>query len=461
MGLQVQQYSALSAFFKRLLQRGGIDGNFHMALTQNQGRFLEALRLFIELGIPDNAVDGEKGQSGTAAVCLRPALAQGNPLFAFPPTPNREKLKGIFVELAQKEAQDCTGTAEEKEGCRRAVEINRPGALRRLCGAWGTQFSPVQIRLLAEMEKLGFTVIFLFSYQKEYAEMYASWREIYSCFEAPVHHDTAVPSYRPPAGQNPSHALACALGALCKGRQAGDAAQLRRWYQGYKDVPFVQFANVTEYAHFISRHFDAAVQKIRRVRGGPEQGGVWSNAAVLRHMDEQVYTANRDVHALLRIYYPAYAGERHFLSYPIGQFFSAIYRLWDYARGEIRFDIPAVKECLSSGILRAAPGENLLRAFCHGESSLPASRPMRTSAGRWRSRTRKITKKSSRRSRAIPLPPAAAGYLQPGYPVQKGRWDFDKGHRGNQRHRQVSFRLRQFPEDFIDFGSILKSWRPF
>lgn len=338
-----------------------------MALTQNQGRFLEALRLFIELGIPDNAVDGEKGNPEQRLFVSALHWAQGNPLFAFPPTPNREKLKGIFVELAQKEAQDCTGTAEEKEGCRRAVEITAQGPCDAFVVHGVHQFSPVQLRLLAEMEKLGFTVIFLFNYQKEYAEMYASWREIYSCFEAPVHHDTAVPSYRPPAGQNPSHALACALGALCKGRQAGDAAQLRRWYQGYKDVPFVQFANVTEYAHFISRHFDAAVQKYAAVRGGPEQGGVWSNAAVLRHMDEQVYTANRDVHALLRIYYPAYAGERHFLSYPIGQFFSAIYRLWDYARGEIRFDIPAVKECLSSGILRAAPGENLLRAFCHGE----------------------------------------------------------------------------------------------
>ncbi|MUU13185.1 MAG: hypothetical protein EP146_19085 [Oscillibacter sp.] len=78
---------------------------------------------------------------------------------------------------------------------------------------------------------------------------------------------------------------------------------------------------------------------------------------------KQVYTANRDVHTLLKIYYPEYAKERHFLSYPIGQFFSAIYRLWDYERGEIKIDIPAIKECLSSHILTAGSGESLLRTF--------------------------------------------------------------------------------------------------
>ena len=80
-------------------------------------------------------------------------------------------------------------------------------------------------------------------------------------------------------------------------------------------------------------------------------------------MTEQVYTANRDVHTLLRIYHPEFSQDRHFLAYPIGQFFSAIYRLWDYEKKAIKIDIPAIKECLSSKILNAAPGEVLLRAF--------------------------------------------------------------------------------------------------
>ena len=51
-GLRLQQHSILSAFFKRMLDAGKIDKEFHMALTQNQNYFLEAIRLFIELDIP-------------------------------------------------------------------------------------------------------------------------------------------------------------------------------------------------------------------------------------------------------------------------------------------------------------------------------------------------------------------------------------------------------------------------
>lgn len=102
----------------------------------------------------------------------------------------------------------------------------------------------------------------------------------------------------------------------------------------------LEFANITEYAHFVSNHFDAAIQRYSESRSVMERGNdVWSNAAVLRHLDEQVYTANRDVHTLLKIYYPEYAKDRHFLSYPIGQFFSAIYRLWDYENGKIKYKI--------------------------------------------------------------------------------------------------------------------------
>ncbi len=125
-----------------------------------------------------------------------------------------------------------------------------------------------------------------------------------------------------------------------------------------------EFANITEYAHFVSTHFDGAIKKYAESLGVIERGNhVWNNASVLRFLDEQVYTANRDVHTLLKIYYPEYAKDRHFLSYPIGQFFSAIYRLWDYEKGEIVFDAAAIKECLSSNILRAAPGEILLKTF--------------------------------------------------------------------------------------------------
>lgn len=362
--LRVQQYSAFSTAFKQLLEKRKISKPFHMALEQNQNHFLEAVRLFIELDISATAIDSNKGNTEQKLFVHMLKQAQQSALFRFPETPSREKLKEIVVALAKKEVKECTGTPQEVKRCERAVGITKGQPFDSIVVHGVHQFTPVQLRLLLAMEKMGMTIIFLFNYQKKYSEIYSSWNEIYDCFEVPIHHDTIVHKYELPTMQNPSNALACALGEICEDRNAVSSPLLRKWHKLYNSVQLVEFANITEYAHFVSNHFDAAIQSYSESRSVMERGNdVWNNAAVLRHLDEQVYTANRDVHTLLKIYYPEYAKDRHFLSYPIGQFFSAIYRLWDYENRHIVFDTNAIKECLSSNILSVAPGEVLLRTF--------------------------------------------------------------------------------------------------
>lgn len=362
--LRVQQYSAFSTAFKQLLEKRKISKPFHMALEQNQNHFLEAVRLFIELGINASAIDGSKGNAEQKLFVHMLKQAQQSALFRFPKTPSREKLKEIVVALAKKEVEECTGTPQEEKRCERAVSITEGQPFDSLVVHGVHQFTPAQLRLLLAMEKMGMTIIFLFNYQKKYSEIYSSWNEIYGCFEVPIHRDTVVREYELPTMQNPSNALACALGEICEDRNAVSSPLLRKWHKLYNSIQLMEFANITEYAHFVSNHFDAAIQSYSESRSVMERGNdVWNNAAVLRHLDEQVYTANRDVHTLLKIYYPEYAKDRHFLSYPIGQFFSAIYRLWDYENEHIIFDTNAIKECLSSNILSVAPGEVLLRTF--------------------------------------------------------------------------------------------------
>lgn len=366
--LRVQQYSDFSATFKQLLRDRKISKPFHMALEQNQNHFLEAVRLFVELDIKASAIDEAKGNTEQKLFVHMLKKAQESPLFRFPDTPNREKLKQILVKIAENEVKECTGTQQEVKRCERAVKIMQEQAFDSIVVHGVHQFTPVQLRLLLAMEKMGITIIFLFNYQKKFSKIYSSWNDIYGCFEAPIHHDTVIREYEPPTMQNPSNALACAIGEICEDRNAVGGPLLKKWHRLYNSVQFMEFANITEYAHFVSNHFDAAIQRYSESRSVMERGNdVWSNAAVLRHLEEQVYTANRDVHTLLKIYYPEYAKDRHFLSYPIGQFFSAIYRLWDYEKGNIIFDINAIKECLSSNILSAAPGEVLLRTFYNVE----------------------------------------------------------------------------------------------
>lgn len=361
---RVQQYSALTNVFNQMLEKHKIDEKYHLALTQNQNHFLEAIRLFVELGIPYTAIDKTKGNTEQQLFVHILGKAQKSSLFSFPPTPNKEKLKEIAIALADKEIEDCRGPEREIKRCEKARKITEESPFDAIVVHGLHQFSPAQLRLLMSMDKMGITIIFLFNYQKKFPKVYSSWNEIYSCFDVPFHHDTNIREYLMPTMQNPSNALASALGELCEERYFAGSPQLKRWHQLYKSIELLEFANITEYAHFVSNHVEVARRKYSESRGVMARGNdVWDNSGVLRFLDEQVYTANRDIHTLLNIYYPEFSQDRHFLSYPIGQFFAAIYRLWDYENGCIVFDSAAIKECLSSNVLSAAPGEVLLRTF--------------------------------------------------------------------------------------------------
>lgn len=369
--LRVQQYSYLTSIYNRLqgkhIGNATIDNQFVLALMQNQKYFLEALRLFIELDIPASSIAKSKGNTEQQLFVEILNYVQNNGIFKFPATPNLSKVKEVVVALAKKEIEDCHihhKPESEVKRCERAKELTENQQFVSIVVHGIHQFTPVQLRLLLDLDKQGVNIIFLYNYQKKYSKIYSSWNDIYSCFGVPIQHDTAVSEYQMSTMQNPSNALACALGEICENHKSINRAQLSQWRQLYKSIQFREFANITEYAHFVSMHVEEAKHRCYEKAPVQIRGSMTpSNAAVLNAMTEQVYTANKDVHTLLKIYHPEFSQDRHFLAYPIGQFFSAIYRLWDYEKQAISMDIPALKECLSSKILNTAPGEVLLRAF--------------------------------------------------------------------------------------------------
>jgi hypothetical protein len=366
--LRVQQYSRLTTIYTHLLNKQigdvTIDNQFILALMRNQKHFLEALRLFIELNIPAQSIDGTKGNTEQQLFVEVLNEIQNNGIFKFPDTPNLSKIKEVLVSLAKKEVKECHGPEREVKRCERAVDLTKQQDLNSIVVHGIHQFTPTQLRLILDLDKAGINIIFLYNYQKKYSKIYSSWNDIYSCFGVPIQHDKLVAEYQMPTMQNPSNALACALGEICENRKPVNRALLSQWRQLYKSIQLREFANITEYAHFVSAHVEDAKHRCYEKEQVQVRGSMaLSNAKVLNAMTEQVYTANKDVHTLLRIYHPEFSQDRHFLAYPIGQFFSAIYRLWDYEKLAIRIDIPALKECLSSKILNAAPGEVLLRAF--------------------------------------------------------------------------------------------------
>lgn len=467
--LQIQQYSALTKIFNYLYEKGSIDDNFRAALEKNQNYFLEAIRLFIELGIPAESFDKSKGNKEQKLFAYALRKVEKDPLFLFPQTPEKDKLKGIIRNLATKEFEEFKenhGSSEVRNNeswFQHTIDTTDKWSGDAIVVHGVHQFSPAQLKLLIDMDRMGMTIIFLFNYQKKYESIYSSWNEIYSCFEVPFHHDTKVQGYHVDTMQTPSNALACALGELCEGKIALGSPRFKELYQLYCTIPFTEFANITEYAHFVSTHVDAAKQKYSEDRTVMERGNdVWDNSKVLGFLDEQVYTANRDIHTLLNIYYPEYSKERHFLSYPIGQFFSAIYRLWDYEKREIVLDIPAIKECLNSNILQAAPGEVLLRTFCNLQilfESLVSYHDFQTQIkGKYLQNYDRVAK--SKPTEPISTLKDISIYNQ--YKVN--RKDIESLLKGIDEINTIAthlFALDESREDFVDFGKHFKKLEEF
>lgn len=365
-GLRVRQHSELTELLKSYYNNGLIDKNFYLSLQQNESRFLEAIRLFIELGIPASSLDGSKGNPEQRLLVSALADLQQKPSFVFPEAFKKQGVKAVLVSLAEKELSECkSNRPDEQAWYRRMIQNTRLLQARSIVIHGAHQFSPAQLHLIIELEKKGYTVIFLFNYQKKYPRIYSSWDRIYSHFGVPIIHDTAIKEYTTSSMQNPSNALACAIGEVFEGRyQPGDKS-FKKWNQLYQSIQMIEFENITEYAHFVSSHVHDAVKYLRKTQGVIARGNdvPLTNAQILNAMTEQVYTANRDVHTLLKIYHPEFAKDRHFLAYPIGQFFSALYKLWNFERQEIDIDISALKECLSSNVLQSGRGEDLLRTF--------------------------------------------------------------------------------------------------
>jgi len=371
--LRIKQYSYLTAVYKNLLAKKKIDESFFNSLQQNQNYFLDAIRLFVELNISAAVLhpDMANREQRLFIDILKQIQNEDTELFKFPKTPDLIKMKVIIDILAEKELSDFndknkTNTNAYVIGKRawfeRSINTTKLLELKSIVIHGVHQFSPTQLRLIIDLEKMGLEIIFLFNYQIKYPEIYSSWDYIYRYFNSPVLNDTNVTEYKPNCLQNRSNALGMAIGELCEGRFRKNDLEFRALYSLYKDCELREFGNVTEYATFISNQFDKALNKFNDGLSVIERANkVFDTSVVLRLLDEQVYTVNRDVHSLLKIYYPQFSKDRHFLSYPIGQFFAAIYRLWNWENGEIDFDLPSIKECLSSGILSSAKAEQLIR----------------------------------------------------------------------------------------------------
>jgi hypothetical protein len=374
-GRRIKQYSVVSKELKELHDKGKVSAELYQAFKHNQGELLDALRLFIELGISPQSLHSNSANIEQKVFIYLLKKLQGNKTFSFPEYLKLEDVKNSIQKLAINEKEEFLKILHKRNSKKEVIDDytiwfdncisnTNKQSITKVVVHGLNQFTPAQLRLILALDILGIEIIFLYNYQSKYSKIYDSWDYIYKHFSVPIHHDRNVTEYRPSVTITSGHALALALGEIVQGRMDRSDKKFTEWYKLYSKQKIIEFDNVTEYAGFVSRFFDKAVQKAEEQESvilAFRTGKSTENA--LRYMEELIYTANREVHDLLKIYYPNYAKDRHFLAYPIGQFFSSLYRLWNLEKGEINMDTGCLRECLSAGVLKTAPSERLLREY--------------------------------------------------------------------------------------------------
>lgn len=332
----------------------------YASLKHNIGSLLDALRLFIELGVDIDSIHPSQAnveQKVFIALLneIHTPLSPMHDPFTFNNEYSLDELiaffKGTIKHEIKREEDEVARAGSDNE--RRKIRIKKLNEiladfnaknLTRVVVHGIHQFTPLQLRFIMMLDKLGIEVVFLYNYQPEYPEIYATWENLYQLFGVPIERDTFLGTYAGLANSR-SHDLAKAFGQIVEQANQYNAQDRLKWHQAGQQVKMLAFDNITEYAGFVSRYFDKALKE--------------KNDKPISVMLEQVYTAGREVHDLLRIYYPEQSGDRHFLHYPIGQFFVGLYRMWDPLIGQIKLGWSSLQECFTAGILRASQPEKL------------------------------------------------------------------------------------------------------
>lgn len=188
------------------------------------------------------------------------------------------------------------------------------------------QFKPLMIRFINSLERLGIEVIFLINYNKKFREIYSTWENVYNWTKC----EFEINDYE---GEEYRRSLAKDYGNVLMGKidEISNTNHL-----------CTVFDNATEFSNYVAECYSTARNKI-------EKNGVKINkSSILSNMTEQFYSVDgENTNEILSVYFPEQFGEKHFLSYPIGQFILGLYDMWDFDEEKLKINEAALKECLS------------------------------------------------------------------------------------------------------------------
>jgi hypothetical protein len=341
----IRQFVALSGILDQ--QLADESALYRSAVRQNQADLLAAIRLLKELAIDSTSLSLDHNARKEQKL-LRDILKQieDNQESLFEPSQGSlPDVTDVFLQVADQisryhdRSPDMEWRQQQQNRLNHIKDTIGKEGVRKLVIHGLHQFKPLMLKLFAHLADNNIEVIFLFNYQHEYRHIYETWLNVYSLFEIEIE----LNEQTAPCGSGKNlltSKLAKSLGAFAEGKNLPDIAE---------DVAVIEFDNMTEYAGYIAGRF---ADSRRTGKDNP-----------VMNMQEHFYSADSRVNDVLRLYFPEQYGERHFLTVPIGQFFSALYQLWDHQKKIIRYDIDLLREVFSAGVYFNDPTAQLLIVF--------------------------------------------------------------------------------------------------
>ena len=364
---QIAQHIAVGEmiqYWKIKDQRRGNRVELFSAMEHNKASLVDALRLFAELDIdcqslhPDmNGVSPE--QKAFIALYQMICSHEGSIAEAFDISTESftslNQLLNTLIDGSIDDERDHLTHNDPEADQLRLIRIKKLEEIKTRLSDKGCdrivvhgihQFTPLQLRLISALSDMGVEVIFLYNFLPEYREIYATWDQLYRLLDVPIHHDSIQETMLASGLQsNTSNALARTLATLFESDARTSSVERQRWLSDAANVELIEFQNTTEMANYVSKYVDKAIAH--------------HSSNVARDIEEKVYTAAKESDNLLRVYYPQLIKNRHFLHYPIGQFFLGLYHMWNEDKLSLDIDIAYVRECIVADILGEFRGTNL------------------------------------------------------------------------------------------------------
>ena len=174
------------------------------------------------------------------------------------------------------------------------------------------QFTPSITRLINELKKINYEIIFMINYNKNYEEIYKTWRKIYSDF---------VPFKNWDYKKSRSLIHHSAISKNIANYLSGNINKM----QEIKDEKIAIYNSIAEMTDEVDKEFKKGKMRVSE-----------DDENVLKYMNKQYYAINGvSSNKILKLIYPKQFKKRHFLAYPVGKFILALYNNWDEEKGDL------------------------------------------------------------------------------------------------------------------------------